>query len=56
MIRCANIKQASKQASKQAERYYNYVAPQFRHAQFYTVKTGALMPAETCAARSAFFC
>ena len=43
-----------KQASKQAERCYNYVAPQFCYAQFYTVKTGVLLPAETCAAGSAF--
>ena len=43
-----------KQASKQAERCYNYVAPQFCHAQFHTVKSGALMPAGNCAAGSAF--
>lgn len=51
MIDCANIKQAS----KQAERCYNYLAPQFRHAQVYTVKTGALMPAGTCVAGSVIF-
>lgn len=39
---------------KQAERCYNYIAPQFCHAQFHTVKTGVLLPAETCAAGSAF--
>ena len=40
---------------KQARRYYDYVVPQFCHAQFYTVKSGALMPAGNCAAGSAFF-
>ena len=29
-------------------------APQFCHAQFYTVKTGVLLPAGTCAAGSVF--
>ena len=54
MITSAILKQASKQASKQAERCYNYVAPQFCHAQFYTVKSGVLLPAEICVAGSAF--
>lgn len=44
---------ASKQASG-AVRCYNYIAPQFCHAQFYTVKTGVLLPAGTCAAGSVF--
>ena len=39
---------------KQARRYYDYVVPQFCHAQFYTVKNGALMPAGNCMVGSAF--
>ncbi len=46
MITCAIL--------KQAERCYNYIAPQFCHAQFHTVKIGVLLPAGTCAAGSAF--
>lgn len=32
----------------------DHIAPQFCHAQFYTVETGALMPAGNCAAESVF--
>ena len=46
MITCAIL--------KQAERYYNYIIPKICHAQFYTVKSGALMFAGNCAAGSAF--
>ncbi len=46
MITCAILKQAG--------RYYNYIVPKICHAQFYTVKSGALMFAGNCAAGSAF--
>ena len=32
----------------------DHIAPQFCHAQFYTVKSGALMPAGNCMAGSVF--
>jgi hypothetical protein len=41
---------------KQAERRYNYLVSQFCHFQFYTVKTGVLLSAGTCAAESVFCC
>ena len=39
---------------KQAERRYNYIAPQVCCAQFYTVNSGALMSAGNCVAGSVF--
>lgn len=39
---------------KLARRYYDYVTPQFCHTQFYTVKSGALMPTGNCMAESDF--
>lgn len=50
MISCVILKQASKQAM----RCHYYVAPQICYAQFYTVNSGALMPAGNCVAGSAF--
>ena len=47
MITCAVLKQAG--------RYYNYIVPKICHAQFYTVKSGALMSAGNCVAGSVFF-
>ena len=53
----AILKQASKQASKQAERCYNYVVSGFCHVQTYIVKIGAFVRAGNCAAESVFlFC
>ena len=46
MITCAIL--------KQARGYYNYIVPKICHAQFYTVKSGALMSAGNCVAGSAF--
>ncbi len=40
---------------KQARQYYDYVVPQFCHAQFYTVENGALIPAGNCMVESAFW-